>query len=171
MNKFQSVVSVLALTLGASAQASGPQLEITGFRLDQGLAISGDSYTLEFNKGSMSQASSKASRCFLTVTSSDGKTHEIEPGTVVKVDPAYKTSHLMELKEGSAALTCMTFFKGANGKLTGRPSTPAEIRETYRDRSVRIPMIDGGLRSINLSTCVGIAAFEVRRQLDARARA
>jgi tRNA (cytidine/uridine-2'-O-)-methyltransferase len=48
----------------------------------------------------------------------------------------------------------------------GRESVglPAELRERYRDRTVRIPQIDPLLRSINLSTCVGIAAFEVRRQ-------
>lgn len=57
--------------------------------------------------------------------------------------------------------------------LFGRESVgfPAAIREKYREQSVRIPMIDTGLRSINQSTCVGIALFEVRRQLDARARA
>jgi len=52
----------------------------------------------------------------------------------------------------------------------GRESVglPRELRERYRDRLVRIPQVDPQLRSINLSTCIGIAAFEVRRQWAAR---
>jgi tRNA (cytidine/uridine-2'-O-)-methyltransferase len=38
------------------------------------------------------------------------------------------------------------------------------LRERYRDRLLSIPMADPELRSVNLSTCVGIAAFEVLRQ-------
>ncbi len=41
---------------------------------------------------------------------------------------------------------------------------PAAIRQTYRDRLVSIPMFDPGLRSLNVSTCVGIALYEVLRQ-------
>jgi tRNA (cytidine/uridine-2'-O-)-methyltransferase len=50
--------------------------------------------------------------------------------------------------------------------LFGRESVgfAPEIRARYRDRLVRIPMTDPELRSVNLSTCVGIAAFEVLRQ-------
>jgi tRNA (cytidine/uridine-2'-O-)-methyltransferase len=40
----------------------------------------------------------------------------------------------------------------------------AEIRERYRDRLVRIPMMDLGVRSLNLSTSVALAAYEVMRQ-------
>ncbi len=50
--------------------------------------------------------------------------------------------------------------------LFGRESvgfTPA-VRERYRDRLVSIPMADAALRSLNVSTCVGIALFEVLRQ-------
>ena len=48
----------------------------------------------------------------------------------------------------------------------GRESSglPAEVRERYRDRLVRLPMQDPDLRSLNLSTCVGILVFEVLRQ-------
>ena len=48
----------------------------------------------------------------------------------------------------------------------GRESVglPAAIREKYRDRLVRLPMSDAGLRSINVSTAVGIFAYEARRQ-------
>ena len=38
------------------------------------------------------------------------------------------------------------------------------LRERYRDRLVRIPMADPGLRSLNLSTSVAVALYEVLRQ-------
>jgi tRNA (cytidine/uridine-2'-O-)-methyltransferase len=41
---------------------------------------------------------------------------------------------------------------------------PDELRERYRDRLVRLPIADPDVRSLNLSTCVGIAAYEVLRQ-------
>ncbi|MEO7794143.1 MAG: tRNA (cytidine(34)-2'-O)-methyltransferase [Thermoanaerobaculia bacterium] len=41
---------------------------------------------------------------------------------------------------------------------------PEELRERYRDRLVRLPMADREVRSLNLSTCVGIALYEVLRQ-------
>jgi len=40
----------------------------------------------------------------------------------------------------------------------------AEIRHRYESRLIRIPMRDPALRSINLSTCVGIALYEILRQ-------
>ena len=40
----------------------------------------------------------------------------------------------------------------------------SEIRDRYRDRLLRIPMAKESLRSINLSTCVGITSYEVVRQ-------
>ena len=48
----------------------------------------------------------------------------------------------------------------------GRESTglPPELRRAHADRLVSIPMADPALRSVNLSTCVGIAVFEVLRQ-------
>jgi tRNA (cytidine/uridine-2'-O-)-methyltransferase len=48
----------------------------------------------------------------------------------------------------------------------GRESVglPAEIRESRRDRLVSIPMLDPGLRSLNLSTSVALALYEVLRQ-------
>lgn len=39
-----------------------------------------------------------------------------------------------------------------------------ELRERNQDRLVRMPMCDPALRSLNLSTCVGIALYEVMRQ-------
>jgi tRNA (cytidine/uridine-2'-O-)-methyltransferase len=56
----------------------------------------------------------------------------------------------------------------------GRESVgfPARLRERYRDRLVRLPMRDPALRSLNVSTCVGIVLYEVLRQWrDPRPRA
>jgi tRNA (cytidine/uridine-2'-O-)-methyltransferase len=55
--------------------------------------------------------------------------------------------------------------------LFGRESVglPRELREAWPERQIRIPMRDPGLRSLNLSTCVGISSFEVLRQWEARA--
>ena len=48
----------------------------------------------------------------------------------------------------------------------GRESVglPPEIRDRWRDRLVSIPMLDPGLRSLNLSTTVALALFEILRQ-------
>lgn len=48
----------------------------------------------------------------------------------------------------------------------GRESVglPREIRERWRDRLLRIPMLDPRLRSLNLSTSVALALYEVLRQ-------
>jgi tRNA (cytidine/uridine-2'-O-)-methyltransferase len=53
----------------------------------------------------------------------------------------------------------------------GRESVglPAEILEAHPDAAVSIPMLDPALRSLNLSTSVGIGASEVRRQWAWRA--
>jgi tRNA (cytidine/uridine-2'-O-)-methyltransferase len=50
--------------------------------------------------------------------------------------------------------------------LFGRESVglPAALRERFPDRLIGIPMRDEGLRSLNLSTSVGVACFEVLRQ-------
>ena len=41
---------------------------------------------------------------------------------------------------------------------------PAELHERYRDRLVALPMLSARARSLNLSTSVGIAVYEVLRQ-------
>ncbi len=48
----------------------------------------------------------------------------------------------------------------------GRESVglPAALRERYRERLLRLPMHDPALRSVNLSTCVGVLLYEVLRQ-------
>lgn len=43
-----------------------------------------------------------------------------------------------------------------------------EIRERHRDRLIRIPMADSHLRSLNLSTSVALALYEVLRQRRAQ---
>ena len=52
----------------------------------------------------------------------------------------------------------------------GRESVglPAAIRERYSDRLFRLPMQDQSLRSVNVSTAVGIYAYEVLRQWRGR---
>lgn len=48
----------------------------------------------------------------------------------------------------------------------GRESVglPQEIRDRHRDRLLTIPMLDRSVRSLNLSTSVALAAYEVMRQ-------
>ena len=41
---------------------------------------------------------------------------------------------------------------------------PSDLRQRFADRLVRLPMADREMRSLNLSTCVGIALYEVLRQ-------
>lgn len=41
---------------------------------------------------------------------------------------------------------------------------PLELRRRYRDRLVSLPMKDTSLRSLNLSTAVGIVLYEALRQ-------
>jgi len=53
----------------------------------------------------------------------------------------------------------------------GRESVglPSRLRERYRERLLRLPMRDPGLRSVNVSTCVGILLYEVLRQWQSTA--
>jgi len=46
---------------------------------------------------------------------------------------------------------------------------PGELRERFRKRLVRLPIADPEVRSLNLSTAVGIAVYEVLRQWRERA--
>jgi tRNA (cytidine/uridine-2'-O-)-methyltransferase len=48
------------------------------------------------------------------------------------------------------------------GRETG--GLPDEIHEKYRDRFVKIPVASEHVRSLNLSTSVALAAYEVMRQ-------
>ena len=53
----------------------------------------------------------------------------------------------------------------------GRESVglPREILTRYADRTARIPMVDPGLRSLNISTAAGVVSYEVMRQWRTRA--
>jgi len=48
------------------------------------------------------------------------------------------------------------------GRETG--GLPPELHERYRDRFVTMPMLSSRVRSLNLSTSVAIALYEVMRQ-------
>jgi tRNA (cytidine/uridine-2'-O-)-methyltransferase len=48
------------------------------------------------------------------------------------------------------------------GRETG--GLPAEIHERYSERFVAMPIVSPLVRSLNLSTCVAIAIYEVMRQ-------
>jgi tRNA (cytidine/uridine-2'-O-)-methyltransferase len=52
----------------------------------------------------------------------------------------------------------------------GRESVglPPELLARNMDRTVRVPMADPALRSLNLSTCAALGAYEVVRQRGAR---
>ena len=52
------------------------------------------------------------------------------------------------------------------GRETG--GLPQEIHEKYRDRFLTMPIHSERVRSLNLSTSIGIAAYEVMRQRQAR---
>ena len=54
------------------------------------------------------------------------------------------------------------------GRETG--GLPEEIHRTYRDRFVTMPIASEHVRSLNLSTSVGIALYEVLRQRRDRGR-
>jgi tRNA (cytidine/uridine-2'-O-)-methyltransferase len=52
----------------------------------------------------------------------------------------------------------------------GRESVglPRDLLDRYLERTVSIPMADAGVRSLNLSTAVAVAAYEVVRQRSTR---
>jgi tRNA (cytidine/uridine-2'-O-)-methyltransferase len=63
-------------------------------------------------------------------------------------------------------------FPASTVLVFGRESSglPAAVREAYRNRLISIPMVDSELRSLNVSTCVGIALYEVLRQRNSAAQ-
>ena len=52
------------------------------------------------------------------------------------------------------------------GRETG--GLPADLHARYRDRFVTMPILSPAVRSLNLSTAVGIAVYEVMRQRQAQ---
>ncbi|HEY2730952.1 MAG TPA: tRNA (cytidine(34)-2'-O)-methyltransferase [Polyangia bacterium] len=84
-----------------------------------------------------------------------------------------------ELERALPTLGASFFFSSAGARdyqavsypcpavlIFGRESIglPPELLARHGERTVRVPMLDPELRSLNLSTTVGIAAYEVRRQ-------
>ncbi len=63
---------------------------------------------------------------------------------------------------GAAADVVLIF-----GRETG--GLPPGVLDRYRDRLVALPILSPQVRSLNLSTCVGIALYEVLRQQRAQA--
>ena len=53
---------------------------------------------------------------------------------------------------------CLLFGGESHGLPTG-------VRERYGYRALRIPMVPGKVRSLNLATAVGIALYEALRQI------
>ena len=72
------------------------------------------------------------------------------------------TRTLWEAPLGDAADVVLIF-----GRETG--GLPDDLRARYRDRFLTLPMTSPHVRSLNLSTSVGIAAYEVMRQRAGRA--
>ena len=52
------------------------------------------------------------------------------------------------------------------GRETG--GLPDEIHEKYGERMLSMPIVSSHVRSLNLSTCVGVALYEVMRQQATR---
>lgn len=61
--------------------------------------------------------------------------------------------------DASFPADCVLVF----GRETG--GLPAEIHERYADHTYGMPIHSEHVRSLNLSTCVGIAVYEVLRQM------
>ncbi|MFW6198198.1 MAG: tRNA (cytidine(34)-2'-O)-methyltransferase [Acidobacteriota bacterium] len=57
-------------------------------------------------------------------------------------------------------------LRGPTVLVFGRESVglDPEIRERYAERCLRFPVLDDGVRSLNLANCVALAAYEVLRQ-------
>lgn len=67
------------------------------------------------------------------------------------------TGVLWDAPLGAAADVVLIF-----GRETG--GLPADLIDRFRDRLVSLPILSSHVRSLNLSTCVGIALYEVLRQ-------
>jgi tRNA (cytidine/uridine-2'-O-)-methyltransferase len=67
------------------------------------------------------------------------------------------TRFLWDAPLGAAKNVVLVF-----GRETG--GLPAELHERYRDRFVTLPVLSPRVRSLNLSTSVAIAVYEVLRQ-------
>jgi len=63
-------------------------------------------------------------------------------------------------------------FAPSNTFVFGKESVglDAALRERFADRLVRLPIVDDRIRSLNVSTCVGIVLYEAWRRRAASAR-
>ena len=68
--------------------------------------------------------------------------------------------HLWDAPLGSADVVLIF------GRETG--GLPQELHEKYRDRFLTMPILSDRVRSLNLSTSIGIAVYEVLRQRQAQ---
>lgn len=76
-----------------------------------------------------------------------------------------KTTQLLwDAPLGSSSNVVLIF-----GRETG--GLPAELHERYRERFVTLPILSSHVRSLNLSTSVAIAVYEVLRQSRAHQKA
>ena len=71
------------------------------------------------------------------------------------------TRLLWDAPLGASDKTVLVF-----GRETG--GLPAELHERYRERFVAMPILSSHVRSLNLSTSVALAVYEVLRQRKAR---
>lgn len=80
--------------------------------------------------------------------------------------PGLGQSHFFSA-EGERSLWQLD-LRGPTVLIFGRESfgLPEELRAKYRERLVQIPMQEGPVRSLNVSTAAAIAIFEARRQRD-----
>ena len=73
------------------------------------------------------------------------------------------TTSLWDAPIGGASDVVLIF-----GRETG--GLPPDVLERYRNRVLSLPIVSPQVRSLNLSTCVGIALYEVLRQRRALAQ-
>ena len=82
--------------------------------------------------------------------------------------PEFGTPYLFTTKGDT--LWCDVAYDDDSVLVFGRETggLPAEIMTRYSDRQIRFPILSPHVRSLNLSTCVGIALYEVMRQKGVR---
>ena len=82
------------------------------------------------------------------------------------VEPAENLGHLFFASPDADRTLWDVDYPERTVLIFGRESVglPSAIRERNRDRLFRLPMRDPALRSVNVSTAVGIVLYEVLRQ-------
>ena len=91
-----------------------------------------------------------------------------EPPALLLLPEAAMSGYLVEGGVRDVAVTAGTLFDdlSAQHQLSGAPPLDVVVGfyERWRDRLVGFPMADPALRSLNLSTCVALAVYEVLRR-------